>query len=148
MPESGHNILLGPRDRVIGQLYVEGDLRVQGTVEGEVVVTGDIEIDDTAKVKASVSGSDVSIRGQMNGPVTARRRLLVASSGTLIGDVRVARLIVKDGATLTGHISMSAPGEAAVTLPEGDAPLVQSTVAPSVGRRTRPANRDRKVNQW
>ena len=148
VPESGHNILLGPRDRVIGQHYVEGDLRVQGTVDGEVVVTGEIEIDDTAKVKASVSGRDISIRGHVNGPVTARRRLVVASSGALIGDVRVARLIVKDGATLNGHISMSAPGEAAVTLPEGDTPLVQPTVAPSADGKTRPGKRNRKVKKW
>lgn len=147
VPESGHGVLLGPRDQVIGQLYVAGDLRVQGTVEGELVVTGEIEIDDTAKVKASVSGSDVSIRGQVNGSVTARRRLLVADSGTLIGDVRAARLIVKDGATLIGNVSMSAPGEAVVTLPESDAPPAEPAVAPSGAGKTGPAKRNRKVKQ-
>ncbi len=103
--------MLGPRDRLIGQLYVEGDLHVHGTLEGEVEATGDVEIEDLAKVKASVAGRQVSIRGQVNGPVTARKRLVVSRSGSLIGDVRVPRLVVQDGATFSGKVSMSGPVE-------------------------------------
>ena len=69
---------LGPRDRLIGQLHIDGDVRLGGTVEGEVHATGDVEIDDEAKVNASLAGRDVSIRGTVSGPVTARKRLVVA----------------------------------------------------------------------
>lgn len=85
------SIVLGPRDRLVGQLYVEGDLRVAGTVEGGLEVTGSIEIDDG---------------GRVNGPVTARDRLVVGRAGSLTGDVRVARLVVQDGATFSGKVSM------------------------------------------
>jgi len=108
-----HNsVTLGPRDRVIGQIYIEGDLRVSGTVEGEVEVTGDVAIDDLAKVKASVTGRDISISGQVVGAVIARKRLEVTRSGSLIGDVRVARLTIQDGATFSGKVSMGAAAEA------------------------------------
>jgi len=107
--------MLGPRDRVIGQLYIEGDLRVGGIVEGEVEVTGDVEIGDMAKVKASVTARDVSIRGHLVGAVVARKRLEVTRSGSLIGDVRVARLTIQDGATFSGKVSMGAAGTASGT---------------------------------
>jgi len=97
---------------VIGQIYIEGDLRVSGIVEGEVEVTGDVAIDDLAKVKASVTGRDISISGQVVGAVIARKRLEVTRSGSLIGDVRVARLTIQDGATFSGKVSMGAAAEA------------------------------------
>jgi cytoskeletal protein CcmA (bactofilin family) len=85
------SLVLGPRDRLVGQLYVEGDLRVIGTVEGGLEVTGSVEIDEGGKV---------------TGPVTARDRLVVGRAGSLKGDVRVARLVVQDGATFSGNVSM------------------------------------------
>ena len=78
------SVTLGPRDRLIGQLYIEGDLFVGGILEGEVEVTGNIEIDDMAKVKASLAGGDVNVRGHLTGPVVARKRLIVARSGSVI----------------------------------------------------------------
>jgi cytoskeletal protein CcmA (bactofilin family) len=88
-----NSVVLGPNDRLVGQLFIEGDLRVGGTVEGELEATGDIEI-----------------TGHVNGAVTAYKRLVVGSAGTLIGsDVHVGRLTVEDGATFSGKISMGKP---------------------------------------
>jgi cytoskeletal protein CcmA (bactofilin family) len=102
------SLVLGPRDRLIGQLYVEGDLRVVGTVEGALEVTGSVEIDEG---------------GSVTGPVTARDRLVVGRAGSLKGDVRVARLVVQDGATFSGNVSMGKP---VVAPPK----LVEPTPAP------------------
>ena len=127
---------LGPRDRVIGQVYIEGDLRVAGTIEGEVEVTGDVEIDDMATVKASLAGRDVSIRGRVTGAVMARKRLIVARSGSLTGDVRVARLIIQDGASFSGKVSMgaaavaAAPAKAVEAKPAVSEPEAQAVVEP------------------
>src|ERR1700674_786295 len=117
-------LVLGPRDRLIGELHIDGDVRLGGTVEGQIVATGDVEIDDEAKVNASLAGRDVNIRGHVSGSVTARKRLVVAKSGSLNGDVRVARLVIQDGASLSGNVSM---GAAAVEA----APKPQPVVAPA-----------------
>jgi len=87
----GNSVVLGRQDRLIGQLFIEGNLRVAGTVDGQLEATGNIEI----------SGA-----GKVSGTVTAYNRLVVGSKATLIGgDVRVARLTVEDGATFTGKVS-------------------------------------------
>jgi cytoskeletal protein CcmA (bactofilin family) len=109
-------VTLGPRDRLIGQLHIDGDVRLGGTVEGEIHATGDVDVDDEAKVNASLAGGDVSIRGHVSGPVTARKKLVVARSGSLIGDVRVARLVIQDGASFSGNVSMG-PQAAAAAAP-------------------------------
>lgn len=83
--------MLGPNDRLVGRLYVEGDVHIGGTVDGALEATGDVEIDNGGKVK---------------GPVTARKKLVVGSSGSLIGDVRVSRLEIQDGANFSGNVQM------------------------------------------
>lgn len=107
--EGGHNsVRLGPRDSLIGKLVISGDLQVQGTVEGELSATGDIQVEQSANVKAVLEGRNVTVQGQVQGNVTARRRLTLAGNGSLNGDVRVSRLSVEDGATLNGNVSMQA----------------------------------------
>ena len=99
-----NSVVLGPRDRLVGQLYIEGNLRVSGTVDGELEATGDIEI----------AGG-----GKVNGAVTAYERLVVGSQASLIGgNVRVARLTVEDGATFTGKVTMGKPTIEAPKPPE------------------------------
>ena len=96
-----NSVVLGPNDRLIGQLFIEGDLRVSGTVEGALEATGDI----------TIAGA-----GKVSGQVTAYNRLVVGGDASLIGgEVRVARLTVEDGATFTGNVSM---GKAAVKAPK------------------------------
>src|SRR5260370_17336661 len=105
-----HNsVTLGPRDRVIGQIYIEGDLRVGGVVEGEVEVTGDVAIDDLAKVKASVTARDISISGSVVGGVVARKRLEVTRSGSRVVDVRVHRLTFQARSPFTPQLPLHPP---------------------------------------
>jgi cytoskeletal protein CcmA (bactofilin family) len=143
VPASGQRsaVTLGPRDRLIGQLHIDGDVRLGGTVEGEVHATGDVDVDDEAKVNASLAGSDVSIRGHVSGAVTARKRLVVARSGSLTGDVRVARLVIQDGASFSGNVTMGpqdATAPAAPAAPEAEV-VPDVHVAPSSDGKQKPA---------
>src|SRR5215831_20274376 len=99
-------VMLGPRDRLIGELYIEGNLRVSGTLEGQIEATGDVDVTEAATVKASVAGREVNVSGQVNGAVVASKKLVIGRSGSIVGDVRVPRLIMQDGASLSGNVSM------------------------------------------
>jgi len=90
-----------------GRLDVQGDLKVAGTVEGELKASGDVTVDSSANVQATIEGANIAVRGQVNGNVTARRRLTLGGSGRLNGDVKVGRLTVEDGATLNGNVTMT-----------------------------------------
>jgi cytoskeletal protein CcmA (bactofilin family) len=118
-PSNGHrnSVVLGPNDRLVGQLYIEGDVRVTGTVEGQLEATGDIEISGSARV---------------NGDVTAYNRLSVGRDASLVaGEVRVARLTVADGATFSGKVSMGQQQPAAPKVAETE-PVPEPVVAETV----------------
>jgi cytoskeletal protein CcmA (bactofilin family) len=107
----GTNVVsLGPRDTLQGRLEIQGDLKVAGTVEGDLKASGDVTIDSTATVQAAIEGANVSVRGTVTGNVTAKRRLTLAGTGRLNGDVKVGRLTVEDGASLNGNVTMSSGG--------------------------------------
>ncbi len=105
---AGINVInLGADDVLQGRLEVQGDLKIAGKVEGELRATGNVTIDSSASVQASIEGANVSVRGQVTGSITARRRLTLGGKGRLNGDVMVGRLTVEDGATLNGNVTMS-----------------------------------------
>jgi len=104
-----NSVSLGPNDRLIGQLHIDGDVHLNGTVEGEVQATGNVEVVEGGNVKASLSGRGVSINGSVEGAVTANDKLVLGRSGTLTGDIRVARLEIRDGARFSGNVQMGKP---------------------------------------
>lgn len=105
-------VVLGPRDTLSGNLNVEGDVRIEGSVEGEVRASGDIDIDASANARARLEARNVAVRGNVTGHIVAQGRLSLAGSGTVTGDVRASKLRVDDGATINGNVTMGA-GEGA-----------------------------------
>ena len=105
---AGAAIVLGPKDRLEGKLTVESDVRIQGgTVQGELTA-GDIRIESDSNVDARLEGRNINVRGRVNGDVNASGKLVIAGSGSVNGNVRIARLVIEDGATLNGNVQMEA----------------------------------------
>ena len=105
--DGNSHVVLGPRDVLNGTLKIEGDMTVRGKVDGEIHTSGDIAVENSATVKAQLEGNNVMVQGNVTGNVVARGRLTLAGTGSLHGDVKIAKLSVEDGATLNGNVSMT-----------------------------------------
>jgi cytoskeletal protein CcmA (bactofilin family) len=97
---------MGPGDILEGKLIYDGSIRADGRVEGEVRVTGNIDVANGAMVKALLEGGNVTLKGVVEGQVTARDKLTLGRNARLSGDIAVRRLQIDDGATLNGHVRM------------------------------------------
>jgi cytoskeletal protein CcmA (bactofilin family) len=97
---------MGPNDSLEGKLIYEGHVHVDGRAEGELRVSGNIEIASGAKVKALLEATNVTIRGDVEGALNARDRLILGKNANLSGDITVRRLQIEDGASLNGHVRM------------------------------------------
>ena len=102
--DSGNKFTLGPADSLEGKLSYGGSITVQGRAEGELRIGGSVEVASGATVKALVEGSSVTVRGEVDGPVNARDKVLLGKSAKLNGDVVAKRLQIEDGASLNGHV--------------------------------------------
>jgi cytoskeletal protein CcmA (bactofilin family) len=98
---------LGPNDSLEGKLTYDGHMTVDGgRAEGEFRIGGNIEIGNGSVVKALLEGSNVTIKGEVEGKLTARDKLTLGKAAKLNGDVQVRRLQIEDGATLNGYVRM------------------------------------------
>jgi cytoskeletal protein CcmA (bactofilin family) len=61
---------------------------------------------DILEGKAVLEGSNVTLKGAIEGHVTARDKLTLGRNARLSGDIVVRRLEIADGATLNGHVRM------------------------------------------
>jgi cytoskeletal protein CcmA (bactofilin family) len=97
---------MGPSDILEGRLVYDGSVHADGRVEGEVRATGNIDVANGATVKALLEGANVTLKGQVEGAVTARDKLTLGRNARLSGDIQVRRLQIDDGATLNGNVRM------------------------------------------
>jgi cytoskeletal protein CcmA (bactofilin family) len=105
-------VVLGPRDSLVGTLTVEGDVRIEGTLDGEVSATGEITVHSTGTARAQISARDIVVNGAVEGNAVARELVTLGESASFAGEVRAARLRVDDGATVNGAIRMTPAGDA------------------------------------
>ena len=109
---AGGPIVLGPNDSLKGTLRTDNSITIHGDVDGEIFAGGDVVVESSATVVSTIEARNVDIRGQVTGNVRSAQRLSLSGSGILQGDATAARLIVEDGATLNGSISMSGARDA------------------------------------
>jgi len=107
-PETPGVVVLGPRDALIGTLSVEGDVRIEGTLEGEVSATGEVSVQSTGTARAQIAARDIVINGTVDGSAVAEHLVSVGETAVINGEVRSARLRIDEGASVNATISMSA----------------------------------------
>ena len=89
-----------------GTVEGEGVVQVEGTVIGEFNMVGAIIVADSGMVKGPITADVVRIAGRVEGNITAREHMRLESTGTLMGDVTTASLVVEDGGCLNGRSTM------------------------------------------
>lgn len=97
---------IGRTTRVVGRLTGDGDLLVEGRVEGEVALRGHLEVAEGAVIAAPVEVSDLTVDGTVDGDVVARGAVSIRSTGVLRGAITAPQVAIDEGARFTGRIEM------------------------------------------
>ncbi len=103
---------IGRTTKVTGRLTGDGDLFVEGSIEGELALRGHLHVAAGGSVAAPVEAEEVTIEGTIDGDVVARGPVTLRAGGQLRGAIKADRVALEDGARYSGHIDMN------VELPE------------------------------
>ena len=101
-------LTVGPNIKLKGVEITDCDTLV---VEGSVEATMDsrvIQISERGSFKGSAEIDIAEIRGQFDGNLTVRQKLVIYSTGKVTGKVRYGKIVIEEGGQLSGEISFGA----------------------------------------
>jgi cytoskeletal protein CcmA (bactofilin family) len=96
--------VIGRATRVRGRVSGDGDLVVDGTIEGDIAIRGDLTIGEGARAASGIEANAVTIRGEVEGDVQARGVVRIESGARVRGDVRGESFSLEEGAEFAGRL--------------------------------------------
>ena len=106
-------VTLGPRESLVGTLTVDGDVRIEGTVEGEVFATGHLSVQPGGTARAQLTAREILVLGAVEGTAVADGLVALGDTASFAGEVRAGRLRIDEGAVINATITMTRAGDAA-----------------------------------
>lgn len=106
MAKEEMNAFLGAGTAFQGVLKFQGGVRIDGSFEGEIHSDGVLIIGKEAKIHGKVSVGEVNMYGTCDGDIVVKRRAVFYKGSILRGNIQSPALIVEEGATIEGSISM------------------------------------------
>ena len=136
---SGYSVV-NDRLTIRGELDTDGTVRVDGRVEGPSHRAGTLIVGVGGYVVGDVEARDVIVAGMIQGNVHASGRLQIEPGASVLGAIHANSMVLLEGATIHGQVSIGATPPAAVTAATGTArrlelsALASSQPAPAARR--------------
>lgn len=98
--------IIGPSIKVKGNFHGQGNIIIEGIVDGSVKTSSYLLIGEKAKITASVEANEAKIGGEVNGNVKTKGYLEITSTAKIFGDIEASELSIERGAVLNGKCAM------------------------------------------
>jgi cytoskeletal protein CcmA (bactofilin family) len=96
--------VIGRSTRVRGRVSGDGDLRVEGSVEGDISLSGDLTITDGARAASNVEARAVTVGGELEGDVRAQGLVHLEVGARVRGDIQGELVAIDEGAEFVGQL--------------------------------------------
>ena len=99
--------IIGANTSIVGTLKSDGNIRIDGSVEGDIEILGNLIIGETGRVIATLKAQNVHVSGAVKGEITAVEQLEISPTGKVWGDITTAALHIEPGGLFRGQSAMS-----------------------------------------
>lgn len=103
---SGEETIIAHGVRVEGEFVSQGNVVIEGDVQGSIQTAGDLRIGEEAKITADVTAANAVIAGEVRGNMQIGGKLELLPSSKIIGDVTATVLSIGAGAQVNGRVTM------------------------------------------
>lgn len=89
-----------------GDIICEGDIRIEGIVDGNVYCHGRVVVGTLGSIIGKLDSNLATIEGKVEGLIVVRDTLQLSETAQVHGDVITGKMIVLSGAVFTGSCKM------------------------------------------
>lgn len=116
------NSIVGEGTKFAGDLELNGLLRIDGDFIGTITTIGKVLIGKNGRAECTITADTVVIGGVVKGDIVSKEKVVILSTGMLIGNVSTPRLISEDGVILNGFCMIASADEASDSLDLNNSP--------------------------
>ncbi|MFC0875994.1 polymer-forming cytoskeletal protein [Saccharicrinis sp. FJH2] len=106
--ETKHN-LITTGTKIKGELSAEGDLRIDGIVEGTINCKGKLVVGPEGSLKGEITCKTAEVMGAIEGKLLVNELLSIKATAKINGDIKTSRLAIEPNAVFTGTCDMGKP---------------------------------------
>ena len=101
------NSIVGEGTKFNGELDLNGLLRIDGDFTGSIKTSGKVLIGKNGRARCTINASTVVVGGAVRGDIYSSEKVIVLSSGIILGNIFTPRLIVEEGVILDGNCKIN-----------------------------------------
>ena len=99
--------VIGPSIKVKGNFHGQGNIIIEGEIEGSVKTDNYLLVGEKSIITASIKAKNAKINGKVTGNIQIDEYLEIGNTAIIIGDINAKTLSIAKGARLNGKCSMN-----------------------------------------
>jgi cytoskeletal protein CcmA (bactofilin family) len=97
------NSIVGEGTRFRGELDLNGLLRIDGDYSGIIRTPDKVLVGKNGRAECSIYAGTIVIGGAVKGNIYASEKIIILTTGMVVGNITTPRLIVEEGVILDGE---------------------------------------------
>ncbi len=103
--------LIGVGTEIRGDISSNGDIRIDGILQGNLKTKGKVVIGETGSVKGEIKCKNSDVEGSIEGKIHVSELLSLKATSNLNGDIIARKLAIEPGSKFTGNCKMTSDTE-------------------------------------
>lgn len=99
--------LLAQGTHINGDITSDGDLRVDGQVQGSIQARGKVIIGQSGRLEGVLNCQNADIEGIAKAEITVKELLTLKENSSVDGNLTIGKLAIEPGAQFTGSCKMN-----------------------------------------
>jgi len=106
------NSIIGEGTKFKGEFDLNGLLRIDGDFTGTIRTKGKVLIGKNGRAECTVHAGTVVVGGVVRGEIYSTEKVIILSTGLVLGAITTPRLIIEEGVIFNGSCRITTPGSA------------------------------------